>query len=50
MMFSLALPLGWDCLIVGISLAKVTMATIAYCMGERTKSIPAFRYRGSVNL
>jgi hypothetical protein len=26
----------WKCLIVGISLAKVTMATIAYCMGKRS--------------
>jgi hypothetical protein len=31
MLFSLAQPMGWDCLIVGISLAKVSMATIAYC-------------------
>jgi hypothetical protein len=30
-MFSLAQPMGWDCYIVGTSLAKVTMATIAYC-------------------
>jgi hypothetical protein len=30
-MFSLAQLMGWDCLIVGISLAKVTMATIAFC-------------------
>jgi hypothetical protein len=28
----------------------VTMATIAYCMGKRTKSIAAFRYRGTIDI
>jgi hypothetical protein len=30
MIFSLAQPMGWDCLIVGISLAEVIMTNIAY--------------------
>jgi hypothetical protein len=38
MMFSLAQPMGWDCLIIGISVAKVAMATTPYCMGKITKS------------
>jgi hypothetical protein len=50
MMFSLAQPVVWDCLIVGISLAKVTMATIAYCMGKRSTSFAAFRYGGSIDI
>jgi hypothetical protein len=29
----------WDCLIVGLSLAKVTMATIANCMGKGLKAL-----------
>jgi hypothetical protein len=48
----------WDCFIVvllvlGFSLlylTKVAMETIAYCMGKRTKSIAAFRYRGSIDI
>jgi hypothetical protein len=37
--------------IVGLSAAKVAMATIAYCaFSTRTKSIAAFRYRGSIDI
>jgi hypothetical protein len=46
MIFSLAQPIVWDCLIVGIfwlhhiqSLANVTMATIVYCRAKRPKGI-----------
>jgi hypothetical protein len=29
----------WECVIVRLSLAKVTMATITYCMGKRLKAL-----------
>jgi hypothetical protein len=44
-------------IIVGISLVKVTIATITYCgiviifrMGKGMKSTAAFRYRGSIGI
>jgi hypothetical protein len=40
----------WQCLIVELSLAEVSIATIAYCMGKRTKSFAAFRLRGSIDI
>jgi hypothetical protein len=49
-MFSLEQPMGWDCLLLGLSLAKVAIATIAYCLGKRTKIIAAFRYRGCIDI
>jgi hypothetical protein len=46
MIFSLAKPIVWDCLIVGIfwlyhiqSLANVIMGTIAYCRAKGSKGI-----------
>jgi hypothetical protein len=50
MMISLAQQMGWGCLIVGISLAKITMATTANCMGKIIKGIAVFRYRGSIDI
>jgi hypothetical protein len=38
----------WECVIVRLSLAKVTMATITYCMGKRT--IRALLPLGTENL